>query len=387
MTKESSFLKEEYGLKTEKIFKSRSAKEDDLKAWVNRGVEIRQWNKVIDSSIHFNESNFLVFIIGEYGMGKTLSLLKIRERAKETGLYPIYINFKSEEKSSRPGLDFVQRIFKGINFDQIRIKEKDIEALEPIYPDAAHVFERILVKKQAQIWGKLLRDDISRTAIAFLRGEKSPTANELKQLGAVRKINSIDVAKEYLISLLYLIKKAGYPTLAVIVDEFEYLFSIVTSSQQSIYLAVLRELYDFCTIIPKELKDCSNMAFFIASSEDGWRRLGDLEKREKGTGGPIVPLKQRITSIIRLKELNKKDTKELIEKRLSYNRIAGKYENSPLIPYTEDFVNYIFKLTSGTPRFIFERCDHVLDSGLEKGVPRLTARFAAEVFKDRGYSY
>jgi hypothetical protein len=76
----------------------------------------------------------------------------------------------------------------------------------------------------------------------------------------------------------------------------------------------------------------------------------------------------------------------LIEKRLSFNRVAGKYENAPLIPYTKDFVNYVFKLTTGIPWFIFERCDHVLDSGLEKGVLRLNAKFAIEVFKERGYS-
>jgi hypothetical protein len=387
MAKTSSFLKEEYGLKSDNIFKSRSAKEVDLRAWVDREKEIKQWNKVIETSAKANDSNFLVFIIGGYGMGKTLSLLKIKQQAQKEGLFSIYLNFKSEEKSSKPGLDFIQRIFKGINFENIKIKEKDIEPLFSVFPDAGNVFEKILVRKQTQIWGKTHRDDASRNAIAFLRGEKNPNANELRQLGAVRKITSVDVAKEYLISLLYLIKKAGFPTLAVIIDEFEYLFSIVTSSQQAIYLAVLRALYDLNTAIPKEINDCSNIAFFIASSEDGWRRLSDLEKREGGTGGPIVPLKQRISSTITLKELNKENTKELIEIRLGYNRIEGKYKKTPLIPYTEDFVNYIYKLTLGKPRFILERCDHVLDSGLEKGIPRLTAKFASEVFKERGYSY
>jgi len=387
MGRANSFLKEEYGLNTDNIFKSRSAKEDDLIAWVDREREIRQWNKVIESSIKTHESNFLVFIIGEYGTGKTLSLLKIREQAQKEGLFPVYINFKSEEKSSKPGLDFIQRIFKGVNFDQIKVNEKDIEPVLSIFPDAGNVFMRILTRKQSQIWGKTHRDELSRSAIAFLRGEKVPSLSDLRQLGAVRKIISVDIAKEYLIFLLYLLKKAGFPTLAVIIDEFEYLFSIVTSSQQSIYLAVLRELYDLTTSIPKEMKECSNIAFFIASSEDGWRRLSDLEKRERGTGGPIVPLKQRISSIITLKDLNKKYTKELIEKRLRYNRIKGKYQGTPLIPYTEDFVNYLYKQTQGKPRFILERCDHVLDAGLERGVLRLNAKFAADVFRERGYSY
>lgn len=387
MPKESTFLKDEYGLTTEKIFKSRSAKPVDLKAWVDREDELKKWEKVLKESKEVEDSNFLVFIIGEYGMGKTLSLLKIREKAEEIGSFPVYINFKSEEKTTKPGLDFILRIFKGVNFDNIKVKQKDFDFLKKIFPDVGNVFQNILFKKQNAVWGNKYKIDDTRLGIAFLKGEITPNQSQLKQLGVLRKINSVDIAKEYLIGFLYLLKLSGYSTLVVAVDEFEYLFSIVTSSQQSIYLAVLRELFDLSVIIPKEFKEVSNIAFFIASSEDGWRRLNDLEKKERTTGGPIVPLMQRVSSLVTLKKFNIKYTKNLIEKRLSYNRIRGKYENRPLIPYTQDFVDYIFKQTVGIPRFIYERCDHVLDSGLEKRVPRLTAKFAAEVFKERGYSY
>jgi len=387
MPKESNFLKDEYGLKTDKVFKSRSAKSVDLKAWVDREEELKEWEKVLKDSKRVEDSNFLVFIIGEYGMGKTLSLLKIREKAEEIGSFPVYINFKSEEKTTKPGLDFIQRIFKGVNFDNIKVKQKEFDLLREIFPDVGNVFQSILLKKQTDVWGNRYKIDEARLGIAFLKGEITPNQSQLKQLGALRKINSVDIAKEYLIGFLYLLKLSGYSTLVVAVDEFEYLFSIVTSSQQSIYLAVLRELFDLGVIIPKDFKDISNIAFFIASSEDGWRRLIELEKKEKTTGGPIVPLRQRVSSSVILKKFNIKYTKDLIEKRLSYNRIKGKYEDKPLIPYTKDFVDYIFKQTSGTPRFIFERCDHVLDSGLEKRIPRLTAKFALEVFKERGYSY
>ena len=94
------------------------------------------------------------------------------------------------------------------------------------------------------------------------KGSPSEAIEMLKKLiPLVKKINSVDIAKEYLLGFLYLLKISGYSTLVVAVDEFEYLFSIVTSSQQSIYLAVLRELFDLNVIIPKEFNKISNIAF------------------------------------------------------------------------------------------------------------------------------
>jgi gentisate 1,2-dioxygenase len=49
--------------------------------------------------------------------------------------------------------------------------------------------------------------------------------------------------------------------------------------------------------------------------------------------------------------------------------------------------DYVNKLTGGKPSEIIERCDHTLDLGLERKVPRLTAKFAKEVFKERGFTY
>lgn len=391
MSKDSFFLKDEYGLKTDVVFKSRSATEDDLELWVDRDEELKKWGKVLEDSKKTPNSNFLVFIIGDYGIGKTLSLLKIKEEADKMkmGMYPIYLNFKSEEKVTKPGLDFLQRIFKEINFEGLRVSAKEIETLQEIYPDVGNVFQNIVGQKQTKLlFGKRWIANREKLAIAFIRGEITPNQSQLRDLGVVRKISSIDIAKEYLIGILYLLKASGFSTLVVAVDEFEYLFSIVTKSQQSIYLAVLRELYDLQVNIPKKLRNMmTNMVFFIATSRAGWTHLEDLEKKETSIGGPIVPLKRRVTDKISLEGLSKQDSRKLIERRLSFNRIRGKYENKPLIPYTEDFVDYIFKLTGGAPGDIIKRCDHILDMGLERRVPRLSAEFAKEVFKERGLSF
>jgi hypothetical protein len=129
------------------------------------------------------------------------------------------------------------------------------------------------------------------------------------------------------------------------------------------------------------------MALFIGLSEDGLRRLDELKKVGTSTGGPIKPLMRRVTDRVRLSPLNKKDSQALIEKRLSLIRTKERYEKDPLIPFTQHFVDYIFKLTGGRLADIIVRCDHVLDAGLERKVPRLNAEFAKEVFKEKGFIY
>lgn len=112
-----------------------------------------------------------------------------------------------------------------------------------------------------------------------------------------------------------------------------------------------------------------------------------MEKRETSIGGPIQPLMRRVQSRIALKPFSKEGTEKLIEKRLSLNRTTGETEKDPLIPFTKDFVDYVFKLSAGKPSDIITRCDHVLDAGLETMTPKLTAEFAKQIFEKRGLTY
>jgi hypothetical protein len=148
----------------------------------------------------------------------------------------------------------------------------------------------------------------------------------------------------------------------------------------------LRGLYDLPIQEPKEA-EIANMIIFLAVSEDGWRRMQDMEKRETSIGGPIQPLMRRVQSRIALKPFSKEGTEKLIEKRLSLNRTTGETEKDPLIPFTKDFVDYVFKLSAGKPSDIITRCDHVLDAGLETMTPKLTAEFAKQIFEKRGLTY
>ncbi|MBD3387366.1 MAG: hypothetical protein GF416_00265 [Candidatus Altiarchaeales archaeon] len=383
-----SFLQKEYGLKDSQLFKSRTATKDDVKLIVSRKREQKTYDKILEDSMKTSKTNFLVFFVGNYGMGKTLSLLDVKERANNKGAYPIYLTLQSEEKISKPEVDFIQRVLKEINFDEIKVETDTINELKKIYPDVGNVFQRIFTGEIQTSLYPARKNPLRNLAISFLVGDVSPTKNELNKIGVIRKIDRVRIAKEYLIGLLYILGSSGFQSLVICVDEFEYLFSVLSKSQQSTVLAFFRSLYDLQIAIPDSLKsNAANMALFIAVSSDGWKKLTTLGDKERKTGGPINALKERITELISLDPLTEKDTINLIEKRLSYDRVRGKYKNEPLIPFTDDFVEYLFKLTQGTPREIIVRCDSVLDRGLEKEVPRLTKEFAKEVFKERGLSY
>jgi hypothetical protein len=379
MTQKKSFIEEEYGL-TGMPFRTKIATHLELQAWVNREEEMKRWTKVLDDSVRTPNTNFLVFIIGDYGMGKTLSLLKIVEEAKSNRMvYPTYLNLLSEQKPKNPGLDFLQRIFRAINFKVIKARKEDIRYLQKVFPEPAIIFETILFDSDATT---------KQLCLAFLKGEIKPTQTQLRTMKVLRKIDDAEIAKEYLIGILYLLNASKFSTLVLAIDEFEYLFSLVPKPSQSIYLALFRGLMDLHVQIPEELRGkVANMALFIGLSEDGLRRLDELEKVETSTGGPIKPLMRRVTDRVRLNPLNKKDSQALIEKRLRLNRIKERYEKDPLIPFTQDFVDYIFKLTGGRLADIIVRCDYVLDAGLERKVPRLNAEFAREVFKEKGFVY
>ena len=377
VSKNKSFMEEKYGL-TGTPFKARTASDLELKTWVNREKELEQWNKVLDDAIKTPATNFLVFVIGDYGMGKTLSLLRIGEEAANKKLFEIYLNLISEQRPKNPGLDFILRIMKEINFKDIKTTKQEIALLKGILPEVGKVFEKILFGK----------DEEKDLATTFLKGEIKPTQTQLKTLQVLRKIDDVDIAKEYLIGIFYLLKTSGFSTLVVAADEFEYLFSLVPKPSQAIYLALLRGLCDLQIEVPQQIRNkVANMALFIAISEDGIRRLTELENVERSTGGPIRPLMRRVSAKVSLGALAKKYVRMLIEIRLSLNRVKGMYEKKPLIPFSEDFVDYVYKLTAGRPSDIIERCDHVLDEGLNQRVPTLTMGFAKEVFKERGFTY
>ena len=395
MNDKIKFLERNYGLKEPVItdFIRKIPNKRELGWWTNREKELSEWLKIIDMTEAISK-NFIVFIIGSYGRGKTLSLLKVKEEAeKNMSIYSSYLNFKAEEKS-KPGLDFIFRIFKNINFNEIESRKSRedlnncINMIPGIFKEPKEILTKILKIKSISLFKDFSEESTSKLrdlALYFLRGEKSPTSTELKKLGIIRKIDNIDVAKEYLAAILFFIKEIGYNSLLLAIDEFEYLFSLVPKSQRSIYLGLLRGLYDFPTGLEIEKDKIANIVFFIGISEAGWTSLQEMEKKEASIGGPVVPLLERIDSKTTLGVFSEEQTEELIKKVLCFNRKEGMFKDEPLIPFTQDFVHYVYLKTNGEPRAIKNKCGHVLYAGLDEKVKLLDKKYARKILSERGF--
>lgn len=385
------FLREKYRLKERVIadFSRDKAEEEDLKFWTNREKEFNDWKGILAKSIKIHK-NFIVFIIGSYGRGKTLSLLKIKDEAEKNfkeSIFPVYLSFKGEEKS-KPGLDFIFRIFKSIDFNKlVRNKEYNqiIEAINKIpesFDESKNLLKAIYgYRKQISLQKSATQNEKAKMALYFLRGEIKPTTSQLRKLGIMRKIESIDVVKEHLAAILCFMKNIGYESLLLSIDEFEYLFSLVSKSQYSIYLALLRGLLDITS------DKLANMVLFIGISEDGWNKFQEIEKKEILEGGLTRPLMKKVDLKTTLSNFDRENTEELIKKVLSYNRVTKEFEKDPLIPFTKDFIDYIYELTDGLPSAVKVRCAHVLDAGLADRVPLLTQEHARKVLEERGFYF
>ncbi|RLC61449.1 MAG: hypothetical protein DRI01_08490 [Chloroflexi bacterium] len=365
-----SFLKTKYRLKKDP-FDSRV----DLTApMADRKEEQRRWTEVIERRKGLS-GNSLNFIVGDYGLGKSYTLYQIGEQFRgDRQILPLYLKFLPEDTVQRFGLDFITRIFRTLRPDIIlrRLPKDSFDKLGLLSPDAATVLQKYFH-----------RDELAE---AFLKGDRPLTLSELKGLGARRKLVSTEVAKDYLLALLYLLRRARILTLLLLVDEVEYVFSQMTGAKVANVFNTLRDLYDLPQS-PKALgfgQPLANMIFFFGISGAGWVRLNDLERREQRRGGPFQPFLDRKEEVIELQPLSHEETRQLIELRLRRDRVRGILLDKPLIPYTGDYVEYIYQLTRGNPRHVVERCDLVLLDGLRDAVPELNKSYARQVLESHG---
>lgn len=384
------FMKETYLL--EEMPFARKSPRFQLKFWVNREEELKYWKSSVEKVARSGQNQFQ-YIVGDYGMGKTMSLFKILDEFNlRSDVLSTYFTLKSESKN-QGGLDFMLRLIASIDLERV-VKGKtaaDVKKSLDKIPSSG-MFEEPRKILGSIFWNPLLNFEpqspvrVGKGVVAdFLRGAKIPL-REKKSLGIRNDINNLEIAKYYLAALLILAKSLGHKAMVILVDEFEYLFQIVRKSEQPKYLALFRSIYDLPdeVNIPQEL--LTPLMVFFAVSQDGYSDLQNLEDRSQaGIRSPIAALRRRMSKPKVLVGLDEENTERLIELRLRYNRVANKIEDSSLIPFDPDFVAFIYKSAQGVPAEIIDRCDHIMDIGLARKVKRLDAKFARIALEERGF--
>ena len=137
------YLEKIYNLK-ENPFESRTDPTVDM---AGRQEERAAWTKAIERR-KGRRANAIHFIVGDYGFGKTLSLYRIaRQYDDDPQVLTIFMKMLPEDKVSKFGVDFIQRVFRGVPTEVFkRFELEDIKALRQVYPEPGIIFQRIVAK-------------------------------------------------------------------------------------------------------------------------------------------------------------------------------------------------------------------------------------------------
>jgi hypothetical protein len=333
-----------------------------------RSEEQKTWDDILTNKAGARGCS-LNFIIGDYGMGKTHALYHIKRDCDDRdGMMSVIVKLLPEDEVKNFGMDFVRRIFKNLDVSVRKI----LASLKK--PRATSAFP-----EHVKIIQKYAADDA--VAARILTGGKV-SARELTEAKIHTSMGNTETALEFLAVLLSMLHDAQIKSMVLCIDEAEYVFSQMTSRKAALVFNAMRAMYD----LPESpnlglgLQPVANIIFFFAISTAGMDKLTKMEKVEQHQGGPIQPLLTRIERKISLARLTANETKNLVEAYLKTSRTTGEKLSSPLIPYTKDFIDYLFELTKGHPRSIIERCDYVIVAGIKDHIKEITKQYAREVF-------
>lgn len=369
----------------------RAASEEDLDYWVGRTRETLAWKDQLTRLGSTTLSyNWLEFVVGSYGRGKTLALLRIKRDALMSPgtCWAFYLTYVGEE-GLKPR-DFLTKLLLAADLDGLAKRHNKNELLAALgripdrYQDAHNAFAAILMVSTSKSISKSdIAQDIFQTRLRrrhdlaneWLSGQNL-SMKDAAEVGVVGKMNRVDSAIKCLLALRILLKALGYSSMVVCVDEYEYLFGIIGRKAAAPHLALLRHLFDSRSPDEATSATMANLGLFLAMTESGWKALNDMGQREKGLGGPVSALLERGDATV-LPSLTLDEARELIAVRLRKDHTDP--ASDPILPFTDDFVAYIWASTEGSPRKIYVACDVVVTIGLRERVSTLTADFARHV--------
>lgn len=325
----------------------------------------------------------ILLLLGDYGIGKTFILEKIYESLSEKkAVFVVRGNvlyekrlaiMESEPRWTKFGLDFITRIFDNIE------REKLLDVMKKInFRKFRSKFSKIF-----QAIGK--NDD---NAFNYIRGERLP-AKILQEYGVASPLSGSPIGIELFFEFLRAIKFGGYDNFVILIDEFEYITSVLGEKKITQVLNTFRQIYDdFGSYDKRYNNKVAKPIFMFAISPGGWDSLLELDKtaRKKTGGGGIAPFMERISKkdMISLKAFSKEDSFELVQLRLKEGRT--KKVKKPLSPFTKKCVEFVHKVSFNKPRNVLQYCGILLEDALDEGITEVDAKDAKRILGKYGIS-
>jgi hypothetical protein len=350
-----------------------------------------EWERITKSLVHAFEDRSPRFfvILADYGEGKSYTLERIYNWLSESKeskgqVFAVYVKsdvlfqrplaiMESEPKWQKFGLSLVTRIFDNIDRRKMVSILKNVN-LEKLSSPFFKVFQ-----------GLKENEDI---AFRYIVGDKMKS-KELDGLGVRSPLSDSSQGIQLFFDFLKVIRLANYNNFLLLLDEFEYILSVLGEKKITQILNTFREIFDsFGYYTDRCPEGIAKPIYVFAISPGGWGRLEDLEgsARKKTGGGGIAPFMERVQKrdIIRLKPFTMENSKELVMLRLSEART--KKIGDPFHPFTEGAIEYVHSASFNKPRNVIQYCGILLEDALEENLERIDVSSAERILGRYGIS-
>jgi Cdc6-like AAA superfamily ATPase len=357
---------------------------------VGRDAEWKRLLALIDESQSGSAPTNIV-LLGTYGSGKSFLLwqlyLHFLHQKRRRVLMTRPVRLLDPEQSRDIARSIVVRIFRrGFDLDTDLGPLLEVAASKRTsIPQAYATYAKVLFA--------LIDPKLSGVAKSFLYGKRITRSNA-NDLGIpdFLQLKTNEDALDLLITLQLLARIAGYDGVVLAVDEVEYIDQ-APRSQQGRAFDSLKWLWDSQVAVASDeaAPEIARLLIVLAATPSFWQSKVELVRSSSRPVGALVgltPFFDRIppANVVEMPEgLSQDEARELIVSRMSEAR-DGKVA-SPIIPFTERFVEYVFELTQGLPRRVIEICEIVVAEALRRKLPKIDRKDAEEILRDLLIAY
>ncbi len=350
-----------------------------------------EWQRLIDMASMVRESRSPVIgvLLGTYGAGKSFMLWQLAKtldpasKTKVLASGPIRLVDPEQKRDFTKSL--VLRFFtRGI----------DIESqLVPVLKSARLALQQlpVTVRPYVSLLLALTKKEEAVVARRILSGGRA-LRKESEEAGfpEVVQIRTSDDAIALLQALQIVVKSAGVDAVAMLVDEVEYI-ELLAKGPKSAVLDSLKHLWDQEVDFFSRGNDAAQLLLLLSATPDFWHKqtvqlLSEGPRGDSSVG--MTPFFSRISksAIIEMPaELAADEARLLIVSRMSEKRAT--HARDGIIPFTDDYVTYVYELSQGLPRRIIEICGVVIEGAAERQLKSIDRAAAKKILREMLISY
>jgi len=319
---------------------------------IGRRSEMQRIFRLVEEAAT-QQNSAIVPITGPYGMGKTFTLLHLREifrrrssPFKDRKILGVYLTATRERFPSKYSFYVFSNVVEGVG-------ERGLLSLAKELPsDPSPVLQSLQEPDFVAALSSLSSDENTSLVWNWFRGGSIP-AKKSTEIGIFGKISGEDQAKRMLLDLCRYLKKIGYDSFVLLMDELEQAYA-----QGEAYTRVLvwvKQWFDQVNRMISESADSIVPAItMMGCAPETWTAItaGADRGRVRGAYGQVVAFLDRIPreNVVELGPLDLAEVKLLLESFL--DSVTKRKRPNPLYPFDDDSAAIIFETSQGVPRMV-----------------------------------